>query len=329
MKLPQPPAAKEGWPWAVTELCVDETNQDDSMLPWITIVTPSYNQGPFIEETIRSVLNQGYRNLQYIIVDGGSNDESVEIISKYAPWLDYWVSEPDRGQAHAINKGFKRTDGSLVSWLNSDDYLLPGALELIATAHMENPDAIIAGSVDYGYETERDWKTIQLIRPKGLTFSNFVQFWFRERIGFGQPGVFFPAEALRQVGYLDESLRYALDWDLMCRLLQVAPVRYIDAPIARFRLHPQSKTMAEGHHFLVETSNVSKRYWHLIGDINEQDHDAYLASGLFLRGARRLRWGNMSGLYAMRLGFQINPSAAIKATIHVMSNKTRRLFRLS
>lgn len=107
---------------------------DTSFLPRITIVTPSYNQGEYLEATIRSVLEQEYPNLEYILIDGGSTDGSVEIIRKYEKWIDYWVSEPDRGQSHAINKGFERATGDIGNWLNSDDYYLPGALWAVAEA---------------------------------------------------------------------------------------------------------------------------------------------------------------------------------------------------
>ncbi|NVO00781.1 MAG: glycosyltransferase, partial [Geobacteraceae bacterium] len=108
--------------------------------PKITIVTPSYNQGRFLEKTILSVLDQGYPNLEYIVIDGGSTDESVEIIKKYADRLTYWVSEPDRGQSHAINKGFERATGEIFGWLNSDDWYHPGALQAVAEAFAANPD---------------------------------------------------------------------------------------------------------------------------------------------------------------------------------------------
>ena len=110
-ELPSPPPGKRGWPWTEDSPQLPDTMPDGSPWPKISIVTPSLNQGPFIEETIRSVLLQGYPNLEYIIMDGGSTDESIEIIKKYEPWLAYWESEPDRGQSHAINKGFQRASG--------------------------------------------------------------------------------------------------------------------------------------------------------------------------------------------------------------------------
>jgi glycosyltransferase involved in cell wall biosynthesis len=148
-ELPPPPAGKTGWPWTEETPALPAARSDGSAWPRITIVTPSYNQGQFIEETIRSVILQGYHDLEYIIIDGGSRDQSVEIIKQYEPWLTYWVSEQDRGQSHAINKGFDRSTGLILGWLNSDDVLLPNALATVAAA-LPRPEEpmLIAGKAE-------------------------------------------------------------------------------------------------------------------------------------------------------------------------------------
>src|SRR5262249_53204242 len=119
--LPRPPRGKTGWPWTMESAPVAERLPNDATWPKISIVTPSYNQGQFIEETIRSVLLQGYPNLQYIVMDGGSKDSTLNILRKYAHAIDFWTSAPDKGQAEAINKGFERANGDILAWLNSDD----------------------------------------------------------------------------------------------------------------------------------------------------------------------------------------------------------------
>src|SRR5205814_7869126 len=130
-ELPPPPSDKTGWPWTVETPTAPPVRPDESSWPRISIVTPSYNHGEFIEETIRSILLQGYPDLEYIIIDGGSTDQSSEIIQKYAFWLTFWVSEKDRGQAHAINKGLSRSTGTIFQWINSDDVVLIGAFAAV------------------------------------------------------------------------------------------------------------------------------------------------------------------------------------------------------
>jgi glycosyltransferase involved in cell wall biosynthesis len=139
-QLPSPPHGKLGWPWN------EETPplpQSINGQPWprISIVTPSFNQGQFLEETIRSILLQGYPNLEYVIMDGGSTDDSVEIIRKYQEHLSFWVSEKDAGQSDAINKGFARCSGELLNWINSDDVLMLGALRAVAEAALGDEQA--------------------------------------------------------------------------------------------------------------------------------------------------------------------------------------------
>src|SRR5882672_2272557 len=141
--LPQPPAAKVGWPWTEATDSLPELRSNGQPWPKVTIVTPSYNQGEFLEETIRSVLLQGYPNLEYIIIDGGSTDRSVEIIRRYEKWLAHWVSERDRGQSDAINKGFSRSTGDICAYLNSDDVYLPHALLSVARLFEKHPDAAL------------------------------------------------------------------------------------------------------------------------------------------------------------------------------------------
>jgi cellulose synthase/poly-beta-1,6-N-acetylglucosamine synthase-like glycosyltransferase len=139
--LPPPPPGKTGWPWTEESRPLPDATADGQLWPKISIVTPSYNQGRFIEECIRSVLLQGYPNLEYIIIDGGSTDETVEVIKKYEPWLAYWESEPDRGQSHAINKGLAKSTGQLFNWHNSDDVLTSNSLTTMAAAMVKHPQA--------------------------------------------------------------------------------------------------------------------------------------------------------------------------------------------
>src|SRR5262249_38814525 len=138
-ELPATPPGKTGWPWTEGQPVQDECMPEGQPWPRVSIVTPSYNQGSFLEETIRSVLLQGYPNLEYSVIDGGSTDESVEVLRRYEPWLTRWVSEADAGQSAAINLGFLPATGDVFGWLNSDDVYEPGALAHAATYLARTP----------------------------------------------------------------------------------------------------------------------------------------------------------------------------------------------
>ena len=138
--LPKPPQGRSGWPWTEASRPLPRVTTHGEPWPKISIVTPSFNQAQYLEETIRSVLLQGYPNLEYFVYDGGSTDGSVDILRRYGAFLDGWVSERDKGQSDAINKGFARCTGEVVNWLCSDDVLLPGALSQVGQAFVERPE---------------------------------------------------------------------------------------------------------------------------------------------------------------------------------------------
>lgn len=166
-KLPEPPKDKKGWPWYCSQTTTSSTISTNTIWPSISIVTPSFNQGIFLEETIRSVLLQGYPNLEYIVIDGKSTDNSVEVIKKYEPWITYWVSEKDRGQSHAINKGFERATGEVLGWLNSDDYFARDALMNLILLRKINPDCIAWVGACQKIDTEGN--SISINVPESVT----------------------------------------------------------------------------------------------------------------------------------------------------------------
>jgi glycosyltransferase involved in cell wall biosynthesis len=212
--------------------------------PVITIVTPSFNQARFLEETLRSVLGQGYPALEYIVMDGGSTDGSAGIIRRYAPRLAHWESAPDRGQADAIFRGFERGTGEILGWLNSDDLLLPGALAAVADWFGRHPreECGIGASLLIDAETcgRRDARGRPAFNPGlGRGFSDLLH---RGCSGFNQPAVFWRREAFRAVGGFDRDIRFCFDYDLFLRLARRRPIRGITAFLAAFREHDESKT---------------------------------------------------------------------------------------
>lgn len=217
--------------------------------PKICIVTPSFQQGGYIEETIRSIVSQNYPNLEYIVIDGGSRDQTVEIIKKYEGSINYWVSEKDRGQSHAINKGLARCTADIFNWINSDDMLAPGSLFAVADEWMRQPGRVVAGGTELFDETG----VIETIKARGQTLTNFVRFWEAKDFSWAQQGTFVPSAALKAIGGVREDLTYCMDYHMMVRLLMSGvEVAYVDQVLSRFRSHPLSKTTGTGKGFRLE-----------------------------------------------------------------------------
>ncbi len=231
----------------------------------VSIITPSYNQAAYLEQTIQSVLSQDYPNLEYIIVDGGSTDGSVEIIQRYASRLAWWVSEPDQGQTDAINKGFGRARGDVLAWLNSDDTYQPGAVAEAVAYLAAHPEA---GMV-YG--------DARFIDAQGNEIGRFdAQQTSLKRLQRGgvyipQQSSFFRASLWKQVGPLDPSFYFAMDYDLWVRLARLAPLHYHPCHWANFRLHTGAKTIAS-----------DARCWPEMLRVHHRDGGGYF-SWLYLR----------------------------------------------
>ena len=218
--------------------------------PRLTIVTPSFNQGAYLEQTIRSVLDQGYPNLEYFVVDGGSSDQSPEIIRRYAKRLAWWVSEPDRGQAEAINKGLRRATGDVVAWINSDDYYLPGAFKAAVETLLHQPRVGLV----YGDVLAVDEAGQPLNR---LSYGNWgLEGLLRFQI-IGQPAVFMRRETLRRVGYLDVRYHYLLDHQLWIRMAAAAGAQYVPELWAAARFHAEAKNVAQAAAFGREALDIA------------------------------------------------------------------------
>lgn len=244
-ELPPPPEGKTGWPWTEESDQLPGTVPDGSPWPRISIVTPSYNQGLYIEETIRSVLLQGYPNLEYIIMDGGSTDETVDIIQKYELWLTHWVSAPDGGQVRAINAGLNHSSGEILNWLNSDDYLLQGALFIVAAGfRMHSGVDIFIGSNKNVWRTANNQKFETSITP------DLNRPWvYRYGIaGVPQDASFFSKRVWEMVGPLDFSLDYVFDTKLYADLLLISEwIVVSNVLISVMNRHTSQKTYRNYH----------------------------------------------------------------------------------
>ena len=231
-------------------------------LPKISVVTPSYNQAEFLEETICSVLNQGYLNIEYIIIDGGSTDGSVDIIKKYEKHLTYWVSEPDNGQTHALNKGFRRCTGDLVGWQNSDDYYLPGAFKAVADAYQ-----MVEADVYFGHKWNVDINGNLLREMRYTPFSKLAHVY--EGCSAANQSMFWRRELFGKCGYLDEKLHYAMDFEWFLRLAECgARYHLIPKPLGCLRMHEKAKGgcketingWIQEHKMIDESYNINRKF---------------------------------------------------------------------
>jgi glycosyltransferase involved in cell wall biosynthesis len=227
-ELPAYQQNKSGWPWnAETDV---ELYKKLPTWPKLTIVTPSYNQGHFIEETIRSVLLQNYPNLEYIIVDGGSTDDTKDIIEKYSPWISYWQSEKDGGQSNAINQGFSLASGEYLAWINSDDYYLKEVFfNVISTFTKKNADFVYGYGLNF-YTKENKFKLVQF--PPLLDY--FIRF-----PSLVQPSCFWRS-AIHQP--LCEDLHCSLDYELWLRMIKGVRKAFIKEALSVANVHDHAKT---------------------------------------------------------------------------------------
>jgi GT2 family glycosyltransferase len=210
--------------------------------PLVSIVTPSYNQAAFLEQTLLSVLEQDYPHLEYLVVDGNSSDGSVDLIQKYAHRLAWWVSEKDSGQAEAINKGLARARGEIVAWLNSDDTYLPGTVSAAVRALQEHPEAALV----YGdmLAVDENGQVINRLRYRQLDLIDLLCFQI-----IGQPAVFMRREALEKAGPLDPSYHCLLDHHLWIRMAAQGPIVHVAQTLAAARYHPAAKNRARAGEF--------------------------------------------------------------------------------
>lgn len=246
--------------------------------PIVTIVTPSFNQARFLEKTIQSVLGQDYPQIEYIIIDGGSTDGSVDIIKKYETHLKYWVSEPDAGQSNAINKGFAKAAGRIFAWLNSDDLLAPSAVKVAAYYLMNYPDIGLV----YGDRLHIDAKGNVIGLNQGPSFK---QNMFKRNVTLPQETVFFKKEVFEKAGGLDESLHFAMDFDLWYKMNKITNIRHLPFFMGFFREHESAKSVTV--HRTIESDSLRYRNEH--EEVYKKKFGSPLPSPLKMKWYRLLR----------------------------------------
>lgn len=221
--------------------------------PLVSIITPTLNSEKYLEKTILSVISQTYENIEYIIIDGGSTDGTLNIINKYNKYLKYWISEKDKGQSHAINKGYERANGELISWLGSDDWLENDCVENVVMHYLENSIVgIFYGKIRIYDEINN---IVKVISYKNINYNHLITV----SPIVVQPGSFYNRIYLKDL-FLDENLHYCMDYELWLRISRVAEIKYIDKILANFRIHKFSKSGKSQLNFIKEKIKISKRY---------------------------------------------------------------------
>ena len=229
-------------------------------IPKLSIITPSYNQAEFLEDTIRSVVFQNYPNLEYLVIDGGSSDGSLAIIKEYSSRISYWVSEKDRGQAHAINKGLSKSSGEIIAWINSDDIYQPGAFSRVIEMFNSRKEVdVIFGDCHF---IDVSGNIISLYKGREQTFEDNLKYW--EGWPIPQPTVFWRAEVMDRVGVLNENLHYGLDYEYFLRMSRHYSFTHAGKVLASYRIHSKAKSGNWDHRkytFYDEIHPFSKSYW--------------------------------------------------------------------
>jgi len=278
--FPSAPAGLEAWPWSMPKSDPQLLQVPGLELPKISLITPSFNQGAYLEETIRSVLLQRYPNLEYIIVDGGSTDGSVDIIKKYDPWLARWSSGPDAGQSHAINRGFRTSSGDIVSWLCSDDLLRPDALWKVAFEFMREPEMdVFAGACGLQYDCDGG-----RVLDSPVAGSEWESHPYSD--GIWQPSCFFRRSALAREFLLDENLHYCMDRELWCHFVQHERTwRRSDEVLSHYRYTGANKSVVGSNAIIEELVALFNRYAPACVFLPEILRDIWMP--LVLRGMRQ------------------------------------------
>ena len=291
--LPSPPKGKVGWPWTEESVPLPVHHSNGSEWVKISIVTPSYNQGQFIEETIRSVLLQGYPNLEFIIIDGGSTDKTLEVIKKYDSFISYWISEADKGQAHALNKGFHRAEGELIGWQNSDDFYHPNAFTNAARAAMNHSDRqVLYGSRNF-LNLHGDG-----VLSEDTHMSNFDLKQMIPNANMANQSMFFRRQVFEEGHYINQLFNHCMDHEFFWRLI-ASGYKFLFVPEVKgcYRLHSECKGSQSDNFWLKDTIKICESVYRDRNFSSSIRKNAWL----YLRGTCLDCYGKMNlGLFQQR-----------------------------
>jgi len=271
--------------------------------PLVSIVTPSFNKGPYIKETLLSVRNQTYPNIEHIVIDGGSTDETLSVLKKYSDDI-FWISEPDKGQSDAINKGWKRANGEIIAYLNADDTYLPDAIATAVTYMKEHPDVgMVYGD---GILTDETGKFLRNYRSGEFSMRDLI--YCRDNIL--QPTVFFRKAVYERIGGIDESLHLAMDLDYWIRIGLLFRVAYISRPLATAKIYKDAKSVALMHKYVSDYEHILEKVFadpylppELTAEKKAVNNYVYVKGGL---DYIHLNMGH-EGLNYLWKAFQMNP----------------------
>lgn len=285
--LPAPPPDRRGWPWTEEAPPLPAPAPGAAPLPKVTVVVPSYQQARFLEETLRSVLLQGYPDLELLVMDGGSTDGSTDIIRRYEPWIAGWVSEKDGGQTQAINKGWRRATGELLTWLNSDDILYPGWAEALTAPLVADPGLDLA--FDDAQVIDAQDAPLWVYAGEMPNVESMLITWHTP---FAQQGFLMRRRLLEECGYLDERLFFTMDTEYWLRLAHAGRrFHHVQRRLAALRLHEETKSSRHAHVHIDNLIDITKEFC---------DRAPPEMAALTARVRRRLNWNIAHAKYDSR-----------------------------